>query len=255
MNPIEPSSEPLDLTPAPMPQPPPATPPREPFFDYADLFLFIAAAVPCLLLAVLLVRAARIVSPASASVEVLVVQTVWYFLIFGALAALFRIRYHRPFWRSLGWRPITFLTAAGAILAGPLLAIGIGLVGSAMRTPEINLPFEQMLGSRATVAFLGVVVVILGPLCEELAFRGLMMPLLIRSFGAAGGIVLTGVIFGCVHGYEYEWSWRHMLLISAAGCIFGWAKYKTQSTVTSAFMHATFNLTQFVAFLVQSRTI
>lgn len=249
---MEPSSEPVDLTPPPSPQRPLR---REPFFDYADLFLFIGMAVPCLLLALLVVRFTRFFAPASTPVQLLVVQTVWYFLIFGTLAVLFRIRYQRPFWRSLGWRAIPFSSGSGAILAGPLLAISVGLIGSAMRTPEINLPFEQMLGSPATVAFLGVVVVILGPVCEELAFRGLMMPLLIRSFGAASGIVLTGVIFGCIHGYEYQWSWRHMLLISAAGCIFGWAKYKTQSTVTSAFMHSTFNLTQFAAFLVQSRTV
>ena len=193
--------------------------------------------------------------PISTPVQLLLVQSVWYFLVFGSLAALFRIRYHRSFWQSLGWRPISFVAAAGAVLAGPLLAISLGLLGSALRTPEINLPFEQMLGSPGTVALLGILVVILGPAAEELAFRGFLMPLLIRSLGPATGIILTGIIFGSVHGYEYQWSWRHMLLISAAGCVFGWAKYKTQSTLASAFMHATFNLTQFAAFLVQQRSI
>ncbi len=96
---------------------------------------------------------------------------------------------------------------------------------------------------------------ILGPVCEELAFRGFLMPLLIRSLGAAGGIVLTGVIFGSIHGYEYEWSWQFMLLISLAGCIFGWARYKTRSTIAGALMHSTFNLAQFAAFLWKTRTL
>ena len=182
-------------------------------------------------------------------------QSVWYFLVFGSLAALFRIRYDRPFWRSLGWRPLSFSAAAGAILAGPLLAVSVGLLGSALRTPEINLPFEEMLGSPGTIVLLGLLVVILGPVAEELAFRGFLMPLLIRSLGTAGGIVLTGVIFGSIHGYEYQWAWQYMLLISLVGCVFGWAKYKTQSTVCSALMHATFNLTQFAAFLMQQRSI
>ena len=77
------------------------------------------------------------------------------------------------------------------------------------------------------MVLLGILVVILGPVCEELAFRGFLMPLLMRSLGAAGGIVVTGIIFGSMHGYEYQWSWRHMLLISLVGCVFGWAKYKT----------------------------
>jgi membrane protease YdiL (CAAX protease family) len=46
-----------------------------------------------------------------------------------------------------------------------------------------------------------------------------------------------------------------MLLISVAGCVFGWAKYKTGSTAASAFMHSTFNLTQFAALLINARTI
>jgi hypothetical protein len=140
-------------------------------------------------------------------------------------------------------------------VAGPALALSVGLLGSALRTPQINLPFQEMLGSPPTTVMLGFVVVILGPLCEELAFRGFLMPLLIRSLGAAGGIIITGIVFGCAHGYEYEWSWQYMLLISLVGCALGWAKYKTGSTAASAFMHSTFNLTQFAAFLYQSKPL
>lgn len=253
MNPIDPSSEPIDLTPIPVPEPP--IPPRDPFFDYTDLFFFIGFCIPGIFIALLLVRAIRLVAPMPTPVQLLLVQSIWYFLVFGSVAVLFRIRYDRPFWTSLGWRPMPFTAAAGAMLAGPLLALSIGLLGSALRTPEINLPFEEMLGSAGTKIFLGILVVVLGPISEELAFRGFLMPLLIRSLGPAAGIVLTGIIFGSVHGYEYQWSWQFMLLISLAGCVFGWARYKTQSTVTSALMHSTFNLAQFAAFLVQQRSI
>ena len=183
-------------------------------------------------------------------------QILWYILSFAALKALLLFRsVWRPFWRSLGWRSLPVTAAASALLAGPFLALGLGLLGAALRTPEIDLPFQQMLGSKVTTITLGIVVVILGPVCEELAFRGFLMPLLMRSLGAAGGILVTGFIFGSVHGYEYEWSWRHMLLISLVGCVFGWAKFKTQSTAAAAFMHSTFNLTQFAAFLIQARTL
>jgi membrane protease YdiL (CAAX protease family) len=252
MNPIEPSSEPVYLTPLPNPQPPI---PSSPFFDYTDLFFFIGLCVPCLLISVMLVRTVRLFVHIPTSVQLLVIQSVWYFLAFGSVAALFRLRYRQPFWQSLGWRPLSFSGAIGALLIGPLLALSIGLLGSALRTPEIDLPFQQMLRSPGTIVLLGIVVVILGPVCEELAFRGFLMPLLVRSLGVTAGIVLTGVIFGSIHGYEYQWSWRHILLISTAGCIFGWARNKTQSTLAAAFMHSTFNLTQFAAFLVQARTL
>jgi len=243
------------MIPLPEPSPQPTTQHPQPFWGYTDLLLFIGFCVPCLLIATLLVRAAAYFLHTPKPAMLLLVQAVWYFLAFGSVAVLFRLRYEQPFWRALGWRSISLSSSTGAVIAGPCLALGLGILGNVLRTPEIDLPFQQMLGSTATTVLLGIVVVILGPVCEELAFRGFLMPLLIRSLGAAGGIVATGVIFGGIHGYEYEWSWRHMLLISLVGCVFGWAKYKTQSTATAALMHSTFNLTQFAAFLAQSRTL
>src|SRR5213079_893775 len=98
------------------------------------------------------------------------------------------------------------------------------------RTPIIKLPFEQMLTNRPTIALFAVFVVVVGPLCEELAFRGFLMPLLIRSMGAVAGILITGLLFGSLHAAEYQWSWKHVLLISTAGTTFGWVRYKTGST-------------------------
>jgi membrane protease YdiL (CAAX protease family) len=243
------------MIPEPDPSPPPTPHAPQPFFDYTDLLFFIGLCVPCLLIAVALVRGAAHFIHTPAPDMLLLIQSVWYFLAFGSIALLFRIRYREPFWHALGWRALSFSRSAGALLAGPLLALALGMLGAALHTPEIDLPFQQMLGNAATTISLGIVVVILGPVCEELAFRGFLMPLLVRSLGAAGGILLTGFIFGSIHGYEYEWSWRHMLLISLVGCVFGWAKYRTQSTAAAAFMHATFNLTQFAAFLWQARSL
>jgi uncharacterized protein len=235
------------------PQPTPHRPP--PFWDYTDLFLFamllIASLGVSLLFALLLIKLTTL----ALGWKLILPQLVLYALGLTGIAAIFRLRYDRPLWRSLGWNPTPLSITLSALLAGPLLAVALGMLGAALHTPEIDLPFQQMLGSTATTISLGIVVVILGPVCEELAFRGFLMPLLMRSLGAAGGILATGFIFGSIHGYEYEWSWRHMLLISLVGCVFGWAKNKTQSTAAAALMHATFNLTQFAAFLWQARTL
>jgi membrane protease YdiL (CAAX protease family) len=112
-----------------------------------------------------------------------------------------------------------------------------------------------MLDNRPTLILFSIFVVILGPLCEELAFRGFLLPLFVRSLGAAAGIMVTGLLFGCLHAPEYSWSWRHVLLVSLAGSVFGWVRYKTGSAAASTYMHSTYNLTQFAAFVAQSRTI
>ncbi len=256
MSPIDPqlpASDQREALPISDPQPPVPNPQSQsPFWDYGDLLLFVLLLIASLAVSLLLGVAFR---KFSIPMRLLLAQILWYALAFSALKALLLFRYDRPFWQSLGWRPIRFVAAAGALLAGPLMALSVGLLGSALHTPEINLPFEEMLGSTGTKILLGILVVILGPVAEELAFRGFLMPLLIRSLGAAGGIVLTGVIFGSAHGYEYQWSWQYMLLVSVVGCLLGWARYKTQSTIASALMHSTFNLTQFVAFLAQQSNL
>jgi membrane protease YdiL (CAAX protease family) len=246
MTPIDPSSDPVAFTPIESHRS------SEPFWDYTDFFLFVLLAGSSLALSILLTVAFRTLS---ITLRLLLVQVVWYALAFGALKALLLFRYEQPFWQSLGWRPIPFRTVAGAILAGPVLVVALGLLQFALRSPEIEPPFSQMLGSRATIVLFGILAVILGPIAEELAFRGFLMPLMIRSLGAAGGIVLTGFLFGSIHGYEYQWAWQYMLLISLVGCIFGWTKYRTQSTLASALMHSAFNLTQFAALLWQQRSI
>jgi uncharacterized protein len=226
--------------------------PQSPFWDYTDFVLFVLLTGSSLAVSLLFGIAFK---KLNVPLRVLVVQVLWYALAFGALKALLLFRYERPFWRSLGWRPISLSAAAGAILTGPTLVIAIGLLQFVLRAPEIEPPFEQMLGSPWTIVLFGILAVILGPVAEELAFRGFLMPLLMRSLGAAGGIVVTGFIFGSIHGYEYQWSWQYMLLISLVGCVFGWARYRTQSTLASAIMHSTFNLTQFAALIWHQRSI
>jgi membrane protease YdiL (CAAX protease family) len=246
---LPPADPPVQTPPAFIQQSPLA---GEPFWDYFDVLLFLLLGGASLALSLL---ASAAFTRLNIPFRLLLAQTLWYGLAFGALKLLFLVRYDRPFWQSLAWRPIALGTALGAILAGPALLLAIGLIGSALRTPQIETPFDQLLGSRGTIIFFGILAVILGPVAEELAFRGFLMPLLMRSLGTAAGIVLTGIIFGSIHGYEYRWSWQYMLLISVVGSVFGWARYKTKSTLASALMHSTFNLTQFVALVWHTRTI
>lgn len=244
------------MTPAdPQPFPPPTTSPSQPFWDYQDLGLFISLCFPSLLITILLVRSLSNVIPYGKPFQGLLAQLVWYALVFSSLYALLRLRYRQPFWRSLGWKMLPFSTNAMCFLAGPFLAVAIGYLGYLLRTPEISLPFHQMLDNRPTLLLFSVFVVIIGPLCEELAFRGFLLPLFVRSLGAAAGVILTGLLFGFLHAPEYSWSWRHVLLVAAAGSVFGWVRYLTGSTAAATYMHSTYNLTQFAAFVAQSRTL
>jgi len=223
-------------------------PSRWPFWDYQDLFIFVFLALPCVFVAGIIVRGISAVVSLSLPLQELLVQLVWYVLVFSVLYALLHLRYRQPFWRSLGWAP-PFRDAHIAFIAGPFVAIAIAYLGYVIHPPAIQQPFRQMLADRPTIILFSIFAVAIGPLCEELAFRGFLMPLLVRSVGAAPGIILTGVLFGSLHAPEYGWSWKHVSLIAAAGSVFGWVRYRTGSTAASTFMHSSYNLTQLIGFL------
>ncbi len=101
---------------------------RYPFWDYVDLFVFIGFAFPSLVASALLARGLAHILPISPVFDALLMQLVWYALIFGALVVLLRVRYDQPFWPSLAWK-VPFRGLIAFLVSGPLLAIAVGLIG------------------------------------------------------------------------------------------------------------------------------
>jgi len=237
----------------PAPELPPPPPPREPFWSYTDLVIFIGLAIPCLLLGIGIVRAIEFVlhlQPRVRIIELLPAQFLGYALMFTALMLLFRWQYARPFWRSLGW---TELRLSPVLIAGAglLTAFGVSAVSILIGTPATNNPMTEMLKDPTSLALVAVFGITLGPLFEELAFRGFLQPLVVRSLGVTAGVLVAAVPFGLLHYQEYGNSWRHVVLISLAGAAFGAVRQLTGSTKASTLMHASYNALFFVALLAQ----
>jgi CAAX protease family protein len=222
----------------------------EAFWGYQDLAIFLGLALPCLVGGALIVKGALlalyITSPVKA-VELLPGQFLGYALLFAALAMLLRLEYERPFWRSLGWRWPKYSIASIAV-SGIALAFAIAILGALFRTPEVPGPMKELLADRTSVILVAIAGVTLGPLCEELVFRGFMQPLFIRTLGVAPGIILSALGFGLLHLPQYGFTWQHGLLISLAGAGFGWMRWASGSTFGSAVMHSAYNLTLFLGF-------
>jgi membrane protease YdiL (CAAX protease family) len=135
------------------------------------------------------------------------------------------------------------------------VALAIAIVGGLMHTPDLDSPMKRLLSDRLSLVLVGTAAATLGPVCEELAFRGFIQPLLVRSLGPAPGIILTALPFALLHGPEYAWSWRHVLLVTIAGASFGWMRHRTGSTASAAVMHAAYNATFFVALLISGKDL
>jgi membrane protease YdiL (CAAX protease family) len=223
----------------------------EAFWGYRDLALFLGLAAPCLLGGALLAKVgllALYVSTSHKALELLPGQFIGYALLFTALAFIFRFEYERPFWRSLGWRRPEY-SIPSVIALGSALAFAVAMLGALLKAPEVPAPMKELLRDRASLLAIAVAGVTVGPLCEELAFRGFMQPLFIRSLGVVPGIFLSAVGFGLLHMPQYGYDWQHGVLITLAGAGFGWMRWISKSTLGSTIMHAAYNATLFLGFL------
>ena len=224
-------------------QPPPPPPERYPFWDYTDILIFAGLAIPSLLAAELITKgflALFHLHPALKVMELLPAQFLGYLLLFGGLWAIFRLKYGRPFWRSLSWSAMR-VPFSLVMVCGVMAAFGVGIASNLIHTPDTSNPMTELMEGRAALIMMAVFGITLGPLFEELAFRGFLQPLLVRSVGAVAGVLLAALPFGLLHYQEYGNSWRHALVISLAGASFGAMRQVTGSTRAAALMHASYN--------------
>jgi membrane protease YdiL (CAAX protease family) len=232
-------------------------PERYPFWSYADLVVFFGLALPCILLGAFTVKAVLWIFRLNVqrqALELVPAQFLGYAYLFFALYALLKMHYGRSFWPSLKWvhtRP----GPTRAILYGFVLAFGVALTGAALHTPDIQTPMKDLLSDRSSLLLIAIFAVTLGPLCEELAFRGFLQPVLVRSFGAFAGVLLAAIPFGMLHLSQYGGSWRHGLLITIAGIGFGWMRQVSGSTRAATIMHSAYNFIFFAAMFSQKGSI
>jgi membrane protease YdiL (CAAX protease family) len=138
-------------------------------------------------------------------------------------------------WRSAA-RTDWVLAAASGILAG-IIVFAIGTTsGQNMR-----------LGDNWKLITLQVT---LGPVLEEIVFRGylfaFLMWLLSKAPHDAGRGALTvafaAVVFAVVHLAQPGVSWLQLACITSTGTLYGWIRWSSGSTAPAALSHAAYNL-------------
>jgi len=222
-------------------------------WGYQDLLLFLffsmISILGCQLLIGVLVRAFHL-DPKGGAV-LLPSQLMLYVCLFAILLALIKLQYGRQFWVSLAWTD-SQIGSGAAFLMGLSFAIAIGVAGVLLHTPDTETPIKKLLSNRGTVLEFAILGTTLGPLCEELVFRGFIQPVFVRSVGRVLGILITASVFGALHLAQNSFIWQSGLLITVAGVAFGWMREATGSTKASTWMHAGFNSTLFLQVFMQN---
>jgi uncharacterized protein len=230
---------------------------HDPSWGYNDLLIFIfmtAALVGIGQLIMIFVFRALHLNTKDPIITFVPAQLLLYGVAFGVLFAILKLEYGRSFWASLGWNEFRF-SPAMMIFLGIVLALLNGGASLLLHTPDVDTPIKHLLDRRLTALEFCILGTTLGPLCEELVFRGFVQPVVVRSVGAVSGIIITALLFGSMHLAQNGFAWQSGLLITAAGAAFGWMRHLSGSTRASTLMHMSYNLTFFMALLGQQGTV
>lgn len=187
----------------------------------------------------------------------------WYGFIFIFLYATLTVLLECPFWPTLGWKKLAPKTASRKshvwifLLSGAALAIFVAIASSQIKTPE-EIPIEQIMKSRTGALLLMTMAVLVAPLVEETIFRGYLYPFLaeklarlVKYFGVepamagrvgiSSSILVTGILFGLVHGQQLGWTSGLVALLSLVGILFTLVRARTGSVFASYLMHLGYN--------------
>jgi membrane protease YdiL (CAAX protease family) len=236
-----------------------ARPAENPVWDGWDVLLIAGLTVVTMVvlqLAVLLV-AHRLWYPQESladvskkSILLIASQFLLYIPVAACMIALVEGKYHVRFWQAIRWN---WPRSGWKLLAlGAAMFFVLGLLQSILPMPK-DTPFEHLFDSPRDAYLLSIIAVTLGPLMEELFFRGFMYPVLARRMGVAWGIALTALPFGLIHLPQYGWAWGAALVIFLVGVVCGVVRAATRSVGASFLVHAGFNGTQMLIAVVMTQ--
>ena len=170
----------------------------------------------------------------------------WFALIFLFLYVTLSVLRGLPFWQTLGWKKLNTDPIAGKgspwmyFFSGCGLAIFVAIASSRIKNVD-HVPIQELFKSRTGAMLLMAMAVFVAPLVEETVFRGYLYPLFAKSLGVLPGILITGALFGLMHGAQLGWTWGLVALLTLVGVIFTFARARTGTVVASFLLHLGYN--------------
>jgi len=159
-------------------------------------------------------------------------------------------KYHESFWRAIRWN---WQKSMWAMLAlGAATFIGLEMVGSLLPMPK-STPFDNLFQNRRDAFLLAIIATTLGPLMEELFFRGFFYPVVAKRWGAGWGIFLSALPFALMHMQQYGYAWGILLVIFGVGVVCGIVRAVTGSVAASFLVHVGYNGAQMLIAIFLTR--
>jgi len=175
--------------------------------------------------------------------------------VIDAIVALFlfllvEAKYHVPFWQAIRWNwPAQVWKWLGF---GVVMLLALSMLENILPMPK-DTPFEKLFARPRDAYLLAIIAVTLGPLVEELFFRGFFYPVLARRWGVAWAVFLTALPFALMHMPQYGYAWGALLVILVVGIVCGVVRAVTKSVGASFLVHAGYNGTQMLIAVLWTR--
>ena len=158
-----------------------------------------------------------------------------YLLTVGAVLLWFRLR-HKPLGEAVGLRRCSGWTAAFSAFAALGLFVAINLALALLPEAWMTDYSEYMDVLLSDGLLPAVSIVLMGPLAEELMFRGVIQTRLARAMPAWTAVVLQAVLFGVTHGTPIQMAYAFLI-----GLALGFLRSRTGSILPGFAAHAAFN--------------
>jgi membrane protease YdiL (CAAX protease family) len=165
-------------------------------------------------------------------------QLLAYIVVVLYMILLVQGKYRARFWQDIRWN---WPGIAGVSFLGVgVLMLGFDLLARFLPMPK-NTPFDQFFDRPFDAFLTAAFAVTLGPLMEELFFRGFLYPVVARRWGTVSGILLTALPFGLMHFYQYGNSWGAVLIVFMVGVVLTAVRAMTKSVAASFLAHVGYN--------------
>lgn len=167
-------------------------------------------------------------------------QSLAYLLILGVIYITVSVRARSGFWEALHWRWPASDRVFLYLLLGVVLSVGVQAASQVLPIPG-DLPIERMFRDPLAAYMLAVFGTLLAPLMEEIFFRGLLYPVLVRWVGIPAGVGITAAAFAVIHSAQLGAAWAPLLLLFSVGLVITLVRARTGSVAAAFLVHVAYN--------------
>jgi uncharacterized protein len=213
-----------------------------------------------------LLREPRLLIPSMAAAYLIAGAIVW---------AIFTYLWKQPFARALRWNFSVVRRRWIPLLAGGvLLSVSVQFLSNFLPIPK-TLPIDDFFRTPSDVWMVALFGTLLAPACEELAFRGFLLPSLASAWDWLRGLrnpvelglaavdrdgkhdprwsisalvvscTITSIAFALVHADQLAHAWAPLAVLFGVSLILCGVRLWTHSLAASTLIHATYNGTIF----------